>query len=51
MNFDANGLGFGARLDLSENVDVRSQGMSYDDSENDVNVTVFSIFLYFYGSG
>jgi hypothetical protein len=34
INFDANGLGLGARLDLSENVDVRFKGMSYDYSVN-----------------
>ncbi len=30
VNFDANGYGLGARLDLSDNVDVRFKGMSYD---------------------
>ena len=34
VNFDANGFGLGARLDLSENVDVRFKGMSYDYSVN-----------------
>ena len=34
VNFDANGYGLGARLDLSENVDVRFKGMSYDYSVN-----------------
>jgi hypothetical protein len=33
-NFNANGYGLGARLDLSENVDVRFKGMSYDYSVN-----------------
>lgn len=30
VNFDANGFGLGARLDLSDSVDVRFKGMSYD---------------------
>lgn len=34
VNFDANGFGLGARLDLSERVDVRFKGMSYDYSVN-----------------
>ncbi|HSM32090.1 MAG TPA: hypothetical protein VK854_15440 [Woeseiaceae bacterium] len=34
VNFDANGFGFGARLDLSERVNVRFKGMSYDYSVN-----------------
>lgn len=34
VNFDANGIGLGARLDLSESVDVRLKGMSYDYSVN-----------------
>lgn len=34
VNFDANGLGLGARLDLSDSVDVRFKGMSYDYSVN-----------------
>jgi len=34
VNFDANGYGLGARLDLSENVDIRFKGMSYDYSVN-----------------
>ena len=34
VNFDANGLGLGARLDLSDNVDIRFKGMSYDYSVN-----------------
>ena len=34
VNFDANGYGLGARLDLSDNVDVRFKGMSYDYSIN-----------------
>jgi hypothetical protein len=34
VNFDANGYGLGARLDFSENVDVRFKGMSYDYSVN-----------------
>jgi hypothetical protein len=34
VNFDAKGFGLGARLDLSENVDVRLKGMSYDYSVN-----------------
>ena len=34
VNFDANGFGLGARLDLSENVDVRLKAMSYDYSVN-----------------
>ncbi len=34
VNFDANGYGLGARLDLSDSVDVRFKGMSYDYSVN-----------------
>ena len=34
VNFDANGFGLGARLDLSDNVDLRFRGMSYDYSVN-----------------
>jgi hypothetical protein len=34
VNFDANGFGLGARLDLSEDVDIRFKGMSYDYSVN-----------------
>lgn len=34
VNFDANGYGLGARLDLSDDVDVRFKGMSYDYSIN-----------------
>ena len=34
VNFDANGFGLGARLDLWENVDIRLKGMSYDYSVN-----------------
>ena len=34
VNFDANGYGLGARLDLSEDVDIRFKGMSYDYSVN-----------------
>ena len=34
VNFDANGFGLGARLDLSDSVDVRFKGMSYDYSVN-----------------
>jgi hypothetical protein len=34
VSFDANGFGLGARLDLSENVDVRLRGMNYDYSVN-----------------
>ena len=34
VNFDANGYGLGARLDLTENVDFRFKGMSYDYSVN-----------------
>lgn len=30
VSFDANGFGLGARLDLSDSVDVRFKGMSYD---------------------
>jgi len=33
-NFDANGFGLGARLDLSKNVDIGVRGMSYDYSVN-----------------
>ena len=34
VNFDAHGYGLGARLDLTDNVDVRFRGMSYDYSIN-----------------
>lgn len=34
VNFDANGFGLGARLDLSERVDIRFRGMGYDYSVN-----------------
>ena len=34
FDFDANGFGLGARLDLSDNVDVRFKGMNYDYSVN-----------------
>ena len=34
VNFDANGYGLGARLDLTDSVDVRFKGMSYDYSIN-----------------
>lgn len=34
VNFDAHGYGLGARLDLTDNVDVRFKGMSYDYSVN-----------------
>ncbi len=34
VNFDANGVGLSARLDLSEHVDVRFKGMNYDYSIN-----------------
>ena len=34
VNFDANGFGLGARVDLSDRVDVRFKGMSYDYSVN-----------------
>jgi hypothetical protein len=34
VNFDAHGYGLGARLDLTDNVDVRFRGMSYDYSVN-----------------
>jgi hypothetical protein len=34
VSFDANGFGLGARLDLSEDVDIRFKGMSYDYSVN-----------------
>jgi hypothetical protein len=34
VNFDANGYGLGARLDLTDGVDVRFKGMSYDYSIN-----------------
>lgn len=34
VNFDANGLGLGARLDLSDDIDLRFRGMSYDYSVN-----------------
>ena len=34
VNFDANGFGLGARLDLSDTVDIRVKGMSYDYSVN-----------------
>ncbi len=34
VNFDANGIGLGARLDLTEDVDLRFRGMSYDYSVN-----------------
>lgn len=34
VNFDANGYGLGARLDLSDSVDIRFKGMSYDYSVN-----------------
>jgi hypothetical protein len=34
VNFDANGFGLGARLDLTDDVDLRVRGMSYDYSVN-----------------
>lgn len=34
VNFDANGFGLGARLDLTDEVDLRFRGMSYDYSVN-----------------
>jgi hypothetical protein len=34
VNFDANGIGLGARLDLTDDVDLRFRGMSYDYSVN-----------------
>ena len=34
VNFDANGYGLGARLDLTDSVDIRFKGMSYDYSIN-----------------
>jgi hypothetical protein len=34
VNFDANGFGLGARVDLSDRVDVRFKGMRYDYSVN-----------------
>ena len=34
VNFDANGIGLGARLDLTDEVDLRFRGMSYDYSVN-----------------
>ena len=47
VNFDANGYGFGARLDLSEDVDVRFRGMSYDysvDLRLDPNRDIVNLF-------